>query len=319
MKKNNSFYYIGFYLSLILLSAIRAIAIYMFIIPNGFAPGGLTGIASIMYNLVLPFNEKLANTWFNPSITFFVLNIPLIIWAFKVLQKKFVVNSLIGIILFSLFFGLCSLIDFPQFIGSTYESGIMLLASLVGGVISGLGFGLMLKMNVCNGGTEIVGKIIYKLRPVVNVQWFIFICDFVVVMLSGLVGILSLGENEGTKSILAKVLSPILYSFISLYAFSKAADLVQVGFESSVVFNVITSKPQEIGDAIVAKVKRSATIIKGQGVFTKENRNMLICVVRRKQIVPLKKLILEMDENAFTYITNTREVNGFGFRPNIEK
>lgn len=313
MDKNKVLKIIGLYSLLVLFTFIRALGTYIFIIPNGFAPGGVSGISSIVYNIALNYNRTLADTVFNPGFVVFVLNIPLIIWAFKVLDKKFAFHSLLCIIVFSFFMAFFTLIGFPQFIATNYESGVMLLAALAGGTLVGLGLGIMLRMNMSIGGTDIVAKIVYKKKPFLNVQWIIFICDCFVVVLSGIIGFINIEAADGAKDIMVKVLSPVFYSFISLFVMSKAADIILVGLESSVVFNIITSKPHEMGDAIVAKLKRGATILKGEGIYTKQERTILICVIRRKQIIPLKKLIKEIDCEAFSYITNAREVNGFGF------
>lgn len=313
MNKKKVFNHIGIYSLLLVFTFIRALGTYVFIVPNGFAPGGVSGISSIVYNIALNYNVTLANTVFNPGVIVFVLNIPLVIWAFKQLDQKFAFHTMICVVFFSFFMTLFTLIKFPQFIATNYESGVMLLAALAGGTLLGVGLGVMLKMNTSLGGTDIIGKIIYKKRPFLNVQWIIFLCDSVVVLLSGILGFINISESDGAKDIMVKVLAPVLYSFISLFVASKAADIVWIGFESSVVFNIITSKPHEIGDAIVANIKRGATIIKGEGIYTKAERTILICVIRRKQIMPLKKIIKEIDNEAFSYITNAREVNGFGF------
>ena len=297
---------------MILIAFVRALGTYVFIVPNGFAPGGVSGIASILYNVVLQFNEKLAISVFNPAVTVFVMNVPLIIWAFVGLDKKFAFNTFFVVTVFSVFMALFSAFDFPVFKGSTYESGIMLLASIAGGAIFGVCLGLMLKINTSLGGTDILGQLIYKKNPALDVPWIIFLCDCVIVLFSGVLGLFDI-SNSGTVDIIVKILSPMLYSFISLFVCSKVAEVIQTGFESSMVFNIITDKPHELSERIVSQIHRGATIIRGEGVFTRQERNLVICVVRKKQYPGLKKLIFEVDPNAFMYITNTREVNGFGF------
>ncbi|HHT83600.1 MAG: YitT family protein [Christensenellales bacterium] len=304
----------GFYGILLAITFVRALATYVFIIPNSFAPGGVSGISSIVYNIAAVYNQRLADTVFNPGVVVFILNIPLMIWAFKVLDKRFAFSSMVSVALFAVFMMTLTWIKFPQFIATNYESGIMLLAALAGGAINGLGLGIMLRMNTSMGGTDTLAKIIYKKNSVINVQWLVFFCDCVVVLMSGILGFFNVDASDSTKGILVKVLSPVLYSFISLFIASKAADIILVGFESSVVFNIITSKPKEIGEAVVNKIKRGGTILKGEGIYTKNERTILICVVSRKQIIPLKKLIKEIDQSAFSYVTDAREVNGYGFR-----
>ncbi|HHU43716.1 MAG: YitT family protein [Bacillota bacterium] len=301
------------YASLVLFSFIRAVGTYTFIVPNGFAPGGVSGLSSLIYNIVLPFNERLAETVFNPAVTNFVFNIPLLFLAFKFLNKHFAINTFLCVVFFSLFMGLFTLIDFPVFWAGSYESGIMLLASLVGGALIGIALGLMLRTNMSMGGTDIIAKIIYKKKPFLNVHWLIFICDCSVVFLSAVLGFIDIGKGDGAKDILVKVLSPVLYSFISLFVSSKVADIILVGLESSVVFNIITAKPKEMGEAIIGKIQRGATILQGSGMYTNEARPILICVIKRKEIIPLKKLIKEIDPQSFSYVTNAREVHGYGF------
>lgn len=303
-----------FYIALITMSLIRAISNYMFIVPNAFAPGGVSGIASILYNAVLPTGNNALIFWLDPGITIFILNIPLILWAFKSLNKKFAFNTMLAVLVFSCFMLLFSLTNFPVFKAETYESSIMLLASLAGGALSGVGLGFMLRMNISLGGTDIVGKAIYKKNPIVDVQWLIFLVDCIVVLASGLLGLRAMAAVSGAKGILVVVLSPIFYSFITLFLCSKVADLILTGLESSLIFNIITNQPENLAAEIIKRVKRGVTIIKGVGVYTNSDRNILICVVRKKQINTMKKIINELAPEAFVYIANAREVNGKGFR-----
>lgn len=311
--KKNLWQKTGYFGALVLFTFVRALGTYVFIIPNSFAPGGVSGIASILYNIALKFVPNLALSLFNPGFTVFVMNIPLILWSFKALDKRFAINTALCVAVFSAFMAMFSLVEFPQFVAQNYDSSIMLLASITGGVIMGLGMGAMFRMNMSMGGTDIIAKLIHGKKPILNVQWIIFLCDGIVVILSGVLGIINITEADATQDILVKVLSPVLYSFISLYVSSKAADIILVGLESSVVFNIVTSKPEEMGKAIVDRINRGATILKGEGIYTGAERKILICVVRRKQLLPLKKLMKELDPAAFSYITNAREVNGFGF------
>lgn len=315
MKPNNKkiIHQIGFYFFLVFLAFLRALATYVFIVPNAFAPGGIGGIASIIYNLVALYNPSLANSVFNPAVTIFVINLPLIIAAFFVLNKKFALNTTIVVICYSGFMALFSLVKFPVFQGSGMESSLTFLAAIAGGVMSGVSLGGTLLTNSSAGGTDILGKIGYKLRPDLNVSWQIFAFDSVVVLLSGVIGLITT-KGQDANTMFVNIATPILYSFITLFLTSEVADILTTGLESSVVFNVITDKAEELGDAIVQILHRGATIIKGEGVYTNETRKVLICVVRKKQSSTLKKIIRSVDPEAFMYINKAKEVNGFGFR-----
>lgn len=315
MKKlqKKASYYVGFYLLFSALSFIRALATYMFIVPNAFAPGGIGGIASLLYNIVGQYDARLAETVFNPAVTIFVFNVPLLILALIKLNKQFFINTTIGVLQYSLFMALFSLCNFPVFRGMDYESGVMFLAALSGGVISGISLGGMLLMNGSMGGTDIIAKLVYLKNPMVNVAWHLFIFDSIVVVASGIMGLIG-AQGDDSPTVFINVLSPILYSFITLYATSKTADVITTGLQSSVVFNIVTEKYQEISDMIVTKMHRGATVFQGEGVFTHQNRHVVVCVAKRKQVAQLKKEIKAIDPNVFMYITNAREVSGFGFR-----
>lgn len=304
---------------LVLLSFIRALTTYVFIIPNGFAPGGVAGISSIIYNAVLlGGNEHLARTVFSPGLTTFVINIPLLILAFFTLNKRFAVNTLMVVGAYSGFMAMFSAIDFPQFFANG-DTGIMLLAAIAGGVCAGICLGTMLRNNMSMGGTDIIGKIIYKHNPSADTQWWIFACDAVVAIASGSLGLINLDTTIGATAILTNVLSPIFYSFISLFTSSKTADILQAGLQSSIVFNIISDKADDIAEEISNTLHRGTTISKAVGHYTNQEHEVLVCVVSKKQINVVKNIISRIDPNAFTYIMKAGEVAGKGFRRSVDK
>ncbi|MDR0697097.1 MAG: YitT family protein [Christensenellaceae bacterium] len=319
-KKRSLTKNITFYVVIVVLSFIRALSTYVFIVPNGFAPGGVGGIASILYNAILPFNAELAETWFNPAVTIFVFNAPLLILAFKKVNKHFSTNTTISVLLYSGFMAMFSLIKgFPQFVAENQQSSFMILAALAGGVLAGVSLGFMLLNNTSAGGTDIIAKAVYASKPSINVQWLIFMFDVVVVLLSSILGILAIKPGMSTSEAFVKILSPIFYSVITLLVCSKVAEIIQIGFESSVVFNIVTDKANDIATSIIEIIGRGVTIFSGEGVYTHQEHKILVCVVRKKQMLSLKKLVLSMDPTAFLYITNAREVNGRGFTLPLSK
>lgn len=312
-QQKNVWKKIGFYTLLIALACLRGLATHVFIVPNAFAPGGIGGISSVIYNLVGEFNLELANTWFRPSVTMFIMNLPLVILSFFILNKEFAINSTVCVLGYTGSMFLFEQIGFPVFQGSGLESGVVMLASIAGGVLSGVALGGMLLMNASAGGTDIIGKIGYKLHPEMNAQWQIFAFDSIVVLFSGVMGLLNIKGNDANQ-IFINVATPILYSFISLFLTSEVADVITNGFHSSLVFNIITDKDQEIAAEIIKQLGRGATIMKGEGVFTHHERHIIVCVVKKRQSTQLKQLVKAMDKDAFLYITKAKEVNGFGFR-----
>lgn len=323
-----------FYLFLILLSFIRAFFTYVFLAENEFAPGGLSGFALLISQVIIkttkhiPTNPHLLNLYklfTNDGFLIFLLNLPLLIPAFILLNKKFALNTFICVSLFGAMMALFKYLNtlprplFPKFDVSGNSNAIKLLEAIVGGAGAGVSLGLMLRSNTSMGGTDIVGKIIYKYNSTADPQWWIFACDCIIVLLSGIFGILQIEANKATMNLndkLIAVLSPIIYSFISLIATSKMADIIQSGFQTSIVFHIISSKQNEIADELVEKVKRGVTIIHGTGHYTKTEKNILLCVVRKRQINIVKSTILKLDPSAFMYLTKANEVNGgIGYTP----
>ena len=313
IDKKSVLKHLGFFGILTLLAFTRALGTYVFIVPNAFAPGGFGGISSILYNIVAIFDIGLAETWFNPAVTVLILNLPVVIAAYFTLNKKYAINSTIVVAFYAGFMGLFSLVDFPVYHGSGPDSGVTVLAAIAGGVLCGVSLGGTLLTNSSAGGTDIIGKIAYEKNPDVNVQWQIFIFDSFVVLLSGSLGLINI-EGQDANTVFTNVATPILYSFITLFVTSEVADVVTNGLQSSVVFNIVTSKPDELSAAIVSKLHRGATKYTGEGVYTHAERFILVCVVKRRQSTQLKKLIKKIDPESFVYITKAKEVNGFGFR-----
>ena len=296
-----------------LLAFIRSFATYMFVVPNGFAPGGITGVASIIYNAVYPFNPHLADTVLNPAVTSMVLNVPLFIASFFVLDKKFAFNTIIAVGLHSLWMGVLDIVDFPVYKAIGSASALNLLAAVAGGVGSGVCLGFILRYNSCMGGTDIIGKLIYKFNPVADIQWLILACDIVVVFASGSLGLIGLDYSLGTEVITTSVLSPILYSAISLFVGAEIADVIQSGLHSSIVFNIISDKHDEIATEINEKLHRGATRVHATGSYTGVQHDMLVVVVRKKQINQVKEIIFSIDPEAFMYMTKAKGVTGKGF------
>ncbi len=296
-------------------SLVRAWGTYAFIVPNAFAPGGMSGLSSVLYNVVAIYDLSLANSVFNPAITVFLFNIPILIASWFILNKKFVLNTIFCVIAFSLFMGLFSILDLATFSANNLDSSVMMLAAVVGGVLCGVSFAFLLKLNSCMGGSDTIGKIIYQKNPIIDVQWIIFACDCLIALLSGVIGILTIDKTDNHSDIMVKVLTPILYSFISLFVTSKVADVINIGLKTSLVVNIVTDKGHEIGKAIVDIMKRSGSIISVEGVYTHKERELVVCVIRKKQLEKFKKNVLTLDDKAFMYITDAKEVRGFGFAP----
>ncbi len=319
-SKRSAFYKaLSFYFFLIFLAFLRAIASYVFLVPNGFAPGGVSGLATLIYKGVQSLNPSLAETVFNPAVTVYVINIPLLIISFKFLSRRFAINTLVTVTSYSLFMGLFSLVKMPYFAEepSSLTSTVCILASIVGGVLAGLGLGFMLRSNASMGGTDVIGKLIYKKNAAIDPQWGIFACDIVIVLLSGLLGLIGINDSMTNNEILVAVLTPIVYSAISLFITSEVAEIITGGVQHSRVCQIITDNVEELSRAILDELKRGGSIINVKGIYTNLEHKMLMVVVPKKQLNVIKRLVKRIDPKSFMIISKAAEINGFGFAPNI--
>ncbi len=262
---------------------LMALSCILFFDPHSIAPGGLTGLAVIINNL-----------FGIPLWTFnLIFNIPLFIIAYKVLSKKECLKTLLGIVFFTLALNLC---DKLSYLNITND---VLLATLSGSVILGLGLGIIFKIDGTTGGTDLIGLILNKLMPSISVPKLMGCADFTVVMLS----IIATGKIEIG-----------LYSALGLYIAVIVSDMVIQGIYSSKSFMIISNSSNEISNVILEKMSRGVTILSAKGGYTKEEKDALIVVVGKREVSALRKLVKSIDPNAFVVISDVHETLGEGFK-----
>jgi len=260
-----------------------ALSFVLFFDPHSIAPGGLTGLAVIINYL---FNIPL---WFVNLI----FNVPLFILAYKVLTKRECLKTLLGIVFFTL-----SLNLFENFANFQITNDV-LLSTLTGGVILGLGLGVIFNINGTTGGTDLIGLILNRWLPSISVPKLMGVADFIVVMSS----IFATGKIEIG-----------LYSALGLYIAVVVSDMVIQGFYSAKSFTIISNSPDEISNAILEKMNRGVTILSAKGGYTKEEKDALLVVVGKREVSTLRKIVKSVDPNAFVVITDVHEALGEGFK-----
>ena len=250
----------------------------MFMTPNRIAPGGLTGLATILNYL-----------WGLPIGTVsLVMNIPLFLIGFHAMGRVFVFRSLVATVLFSL----C--IDILPLQPVTMDP---LLATLYGGVLLGVGLGLILRGGATTGGTDMVARLVHRRIPAVSVGAFLFAIDCVVVLAAGFI----MGTSEA------------LYALICIYLSSRVIDVVMIGFTGNKACLVISPSWEKISQRVMKEMDRGVTQLSARGGYTGEARPTLLCVVSRMEVTHLKRIIREEDEGAFVIIMEAHEAIGDGF------
>ena len=262
-------------------SFIMAIAVSLFLLPNELSSGGFSGIATILYYL---FN-------FPVGTTIIILNVPLFIFATLKIGKRFLLKSLLGTISLSVF------IDILEKLTPITHDKI--LACVYGGILTGLGTALILRAHSSTGGSDLAGNIIKEYKPMARTGNLIMIIDAIIVVLN---------------VIFLKKVEIALYSAITIYLMGKVIDIIFEGIYFTKLVFIISDKSEEISKIIVNNIKRGVTGIYGKGIYTKENKLVLMCAIGRRELAELKSSIKEIDSNAFLIITNSREVLGTGFK-----
>lgn len=266
------------YLQIVVGSFLGALAYPLFLIPNAIAPGGLTGIATILNHLLgTPV-----------GMTSLVLNVPLFLVGYRAMGRVFAWRSLVSTILFSL------LIDLVAVPALTTDP---LLASLYGGVLMGAGLGLILRGGATTGGSDMAARMVHSRFPHISVGAFLFFIDFMVVLASGFF----------------IQVEYALYAFISIFASSKVIDLVVQGFNIQKACYVISEQHQPIKQALMSQLDRGVTVISAHGGFSGQDKPILLCILSAQEVARLKIIVRMQDEKAFVFITDAHEVLGEGF------
>lgn len=269
------------YFVLVIGGILFGIAVEYVLLPLKITTGGFSGIATLAhYLLEIP-----------TEITLIALNIPAFIITAKFLGIKFGLRSLIG-----MFASSAGVIIGRQFGTLTAD---MMLAALFGGLLSGLGIALTYKAGGSTGGTDLIAKLINSKAKHINVGEALMIVDgFIVAFLTVVFKDIEIG----------------LYSIVAIFASSKIIDLILLGAEYAKAVFIITKKSESIVQYIHTEIDRTATKIDVIGTYTKEEKDMLVCVVNKKEIPRLKEAIEEIDKDAFVIITAVTEAIGEGFK-----
>lgn len=269
-------------LSFIILGCIiMAIGTSMFLLPNKFSTGGVTGIATIVYYLF-----KIPLGTIN-----IIINIPILIFTYYRLGKTVVINSIIGSLAYSLFIDILD--KFPAFTNDAF------LASIYGGVFLGIGTGIVLNANATTGGTELVSNLIKTYNLNIKTSSLIMIIDTSIVLLNVLV---------------FKEIEIGLYSAIAIILMGKVIDIIVEGTDFSKLIFIISEKNDKISREIGKYIKRGTTGIYGKGMFENKDRLVLMCAAGRGDVLKIKHIVQENDKEAFIIIANAREVLGKGFK-----
>jgi len=281
------------YLIIILIAVVLAFNYQLFIVKNDFAPAGLNGIATMIQY----------KTGFSIGYMSLLINIPLCILAYFLVDKKFAKRSLCFCLVYSFTYLYLQKIGLEAFQYDA-QGHDTIFPVIISGVLSGLVYSICFQNSASTGGTDIVSKYISKKKPELNFFYVTFTLNAIVAIVSFFV--YAKPDINGSLVYDYKpVCLCILYCFISTFF----GNYLITGTKKACKFIVITTHPDEIANEVFKTIKHSSTKIKAAGAYTNIEKTVLICVVNRHQIVDFKNILAKYD-NTFSYCETVDEIYG---------
>lgn len=257
-----------------------AAAYCIYLIPNEIAPGGFTGIGQLVHS----------QTGWPIGLISVALNAPLFALSWRRMGVKFMTKSLIAMTAFSM-----ALDHLP--LGAITDD--TMLASLFGGALAGVGFGLILRGGASTGGSDMLGTLVNDHVPSLKISTVSLMLDICVITASAFV-------FNATSA---------MFAMISAFLFSQVLDFVLDGISSAKCYYIISRENERIAKHIHLKLNRGVTALKGVGTYTGEDKLVLMCVITRFESVRLRNIVTEIDPTAFVVATRITEAIGEGFKP----
>jgi uncharacterized membrane-anchored protein YitT (DUF2179 family) len=264
---------------------VQAVALRLFMVPAQLASGGISGISQLINHF----------TGWSIGLMVFIGNIPLFLLGWHLLGgRRFALRTLVAVLAYSIFTEAVLWLPFFPKDGITND---LVLNSLFGAVVSGIGYGLVYRAQGTSGGSDILARILNRWRSIPMTQSYLM-TDTLVILAAGFV----FGWQKA------------LYAIIVLYVSGLVVDSTLEGVGTVRTALIVTVKCKEVAGRILAEMERGVTILNGTGAYTGEARSVLYCVVTRSEVQQLKTIVHEADPQAFMVVGAAHEALGEGFQ-----
>lgn len=267
-------------------SLIFALGVNMFTTPNNIAPGGVTGLATVLHSI----SEIQVGT-----LTF-LLNIPLVILGLVVIGKRFTLSTFRTLLILSVITNITEL-----FLPAYTEN--ILVASIFGGAAIGIGMGIIFLRGSTTGGTDILGRVLLRYFQHIPLGKILLAIDFVIVTFAAI--------YYGT-------LDAALYALVSVYVTERAMDSVLYGFNETRIAYVVTEHPIEVAERVMEETDRGVTYLNGEGGYQRDKKLVIMCAMPSRQFAKFKRIVLEVDPAAFIMVAPASNVIGEGFKETFD-
>ena len=266
------------YAELLAGALVTALGFCYFFLFHDIAPGGVTGIATVLS----------AATGLGVGLLSFLINLPLFLIGWRRVGPRFAARSFVAMSALSFFIDLIPIREL---------TGNIMLAAVFGGMLMGIGLGMVVRAGATTGGTDMVAGILHDFLPSFSIPMILLVIDGMVILVAALYFSVEAG----------------LYALLACFVSSKAMDTVIKGVNTAMQFTIITAEKEKIVNRILYDMNRGCTDISATGTYSGKPVGMLLCVVPRLEAARLKKIVAEVDPDAFVTVCDVNEVVGEGF------
>lgn len=271
---------------IILGTFLMALAVNVVYAPMGMVTGGVSGLGIVIKKITEPVIPGGIPIW----VSNIVINLPIFGVAYFVKGKRFLSVTFFANVMLTLFLGIIPVV--------ALQEKDFFLAALTGGILMGVGLGIVFATGYSTGGTDLLGSILHHWKKDLSVPVALFIIDGIII----LAGIFLFG------------ISISIYAILAVFLTSKIMDGILSGLKVGKQIWVISDKYQEISKEILQEIDRGVTCLEGKGMYSGKERNVLLCVVGKREVVKITQLVRRVDASAFLILQDVKEVMGEGFQ-----
>ena len=297
------------YLIIFCASVATSVAVEVFLLPTNSIIGGVLGLSSILDILLTGLS---ADKWyFSAGIWIVAVNIPIMIYCFCRHRRRFALKTTVYLLMLAaelIVLRVCSVAELVRGVMSVDGTEDKLLYVLLGGALHGISLPLLLSVNASTGGTDIVGLAVqkYSKKSSSDAIRFILIANALVIALSSVAyGLINKTAGEA--------INMFIYSMAALFVCEIVQEFIFKGFSSAIELEITTEKPTEMAQELTSQLRHGLTSVKVVGGYSHMEKEMLLCVIYKSQLVRARRIINHVDPNAFAYVENVKEVLGKGF------
>jgi len=264
----------------VLAAVVSAFTLHVFVYQNEFAPSGFDGIATMLQQ----------TTGISAGIYYMLLNIPLLAIALFLLDKKYVIYTVLFTVLSSALIFVLGTVGFYQYEAANEK----LLAAIFSGLLLGVRTGIMIRLGASTGGVDIIACIIHKKSTYIHVERIIAILCYIIIGLSFFV---------------YRNINSVLLAVVQMFVFEWGVNLIMKDSRDAIEFKIVTEHPEELKNAIINELKHGATILESKGMYTDNPSHVIISIVNSRQIPEFLKIIKDYPDT-FVYYSKVMGVRG---------